>query len=369
MLKEKLESLARAIHMKNNERWVVIVIASTLILLASFIVLLWRVGLFDFTGPEASTKIVAAALALVGGLISSFVTIVGILLKHSMDKQAEERLKIESERNANLREEAEARLRLESERNANLREEAEKRLKVETAIQAVQLLSSSSGQDVPMTQRAGVIYTLENLGMIELAITLATQMSKNNSIDVETVDWLIDRALVSGNEIASEEAASLLRKNACTTFILEGGTARFPTCLINWHPGIPLKVRVNGLYMSIEQMLSKPLSWWEEGYFSFFILPLCLVWQKEEDKTLKDCAGICLEKILDIGGIITDTEIYGPDDKPINIKEIQEQVAGLNTKVHKTYGKFAELPKRIEDWGKLGTNMIKKTSKRKEVKN
>lgn len=43
------------------------IIAGSLVIFAIFTGILWRAGLFDFTGTEASSKVVASTIALVGG--------------------------------------------------------------------------------------------------------------------------------------------------------------------------------------------------------------------------------------------------------------------------------------------------------------
>ena len=74
--------------------------------------------IFNISESDTSGKMVASAIALVGVLFSSIVTALGISLKHSIDLQAEERLKQEA------------------------------------AIKAVEILDRS-GEELPMMQKSG----------------------------------------------------------------------------------------------------------------------------------------------------------------------------------------------------------------------
>jgi len=101
----------------------VISVGSILLLFAGFTTLLWRLGFFNFTGTDPSSKVAVAALALVGTFVGALVSILGVVLKYSIDQQTESRQDFESRR-------AEA-----------LQLEAEQRLKLEAAVRALQLFA------------------------------------------------------------------------------------------------------------------------------------------------------------------------------------------------------------------------------------
>jgi len=304
----------------------------------------WKLGLFDFTGAEASVKVIAATLALFGALIGSIVTVVGSFLKHSIDQ-----------RNAELKEREQKRLEIESERNMYLHEDAEKRLKLETAIQAVNLLSTSSGEDVPITQKAGVLFTLANLGQADLAIDLAGQMAGESKIDAITVNWLIERSLLSNDEATQNDACTLLSNVASNLFVVgdEKLNAWFPYCLLEWDVRIPSMVRRSGLLSLLNQMVSQPYSKWETGYIAKVIICLATTWVNDEDEPLKNSIGICLEKILDIFQVPEKTDYWTRDGNWIGIHSIEKQVRGLSAKVKSLTIMHAiiAISKQIEDWG------------------
>lgn len=327
--------------MKGTERWIVIVVASMFVFLIIFGILLWKLGLFEFTGANASTKIIAATLALIGGLFGSLVTVLGIFLKHSLDQRAERRLEIDSDR------------------NDVLRKEAEQRLKLEAAIQAVQLLSTSSGKDVPETQRAGVLFTLADLGQEDLAINLAIQMTDAGNIDAVTLDSLIDRALKSNDEGTVRDALFLLSNVASTMFLEKKDRWHWPTCLNEWNPQLTPMVRRRGLSCYLEQMLSRQYSEMSKGYLERVIICLASYWRNEEYEHLKNGAGLCLEKILNVHKIPEDQDLVTSDDTPIEIHDIKVEVTGLNEKknILNVFTGFITLSERIDKWSTSGPAM------------
>ena len=87
---------------------------------------LWRLGLFDPQQTASDSKLIAAVLALMGGLVTTAVTLVGLLLKHSFDRRT-------------LQQNLQSELRRSSEEK-----ERETRLKMETSLRAIKLMGSGS---------------------------------------------------------------------------------------------------------------------------------------------------------------------------------------------------------------------------------
>ena len=83
-------------------------------------------GLFDIPKDDPGAKTLAAALALVGSVLSAAMTLVGTVVKYSID-----------DRNARL-------AATDASRNYALALEAEKRNRIEVAIRAVNLLSENN---------------------------------------------------------------------------------------------------------------------------------------------------------------------------------------------------------------------------------
>jgi len=299
----------------NNNRWILGVTASILALFIVFLALLWKIGLFDFTGSEASSKIVAATIALIAGLFGSLVSLFGILLKHSFDH-----------RNLDLKNQEERRLQLESERNNSLRIEGEKRLKLEAAIQAVQLLSTSSGADIPVTQRAGVLFSLAHLDLLDLALTMLNQMLFDNRIDAETTAWLFDKAIRSNNE-ATQSNGSVLLGVHVEKLLQEKGSAAFPESVLhNWDTELPLNVRNNIAVALLSLVSSRHYSDWDFSVLNTIVATLVSIFRTEPDSRIRNCVGICLQKILKIYSL---GYIIYADTEEILVDEVRAELAEL----------------------------------------
>src|SRR4051794_25832646 len=93
----------------------------------AFATFLWLLARGSFGGSTDTVRLLTAIIGVAGVMTTALLSLVGVLLKNSIDLRAE------------------ARGRTESERNAILQREAEGRLRLEAAIRAVQLLANPSG--------------------------------------------------------------------------------------------------------------------------------------------------------------------------------------------------------------------------------
>lgn len=258
------------------------------VLFAIFGDIMLKAGLFNYTGSADSAKIVAASLALVGALLGSLVSAIGLLLKHSIDR-----------RNLDLKEQAERRLEIEAQRNADLQVESEKRLKLETAIQAVRLISTDSGELAPEVQRAGALFTLTGLGRYELATNLAWQMLITDNLDPGSFTSVLNRVLIGGNQHEKEEAAAMLYYHADKLF-LPDGMFTFPDCLMSWDISLPNYVRRVGA-LALGRLITKvPVAEWEIGVAHTIIAALALGWCEESDENIKNEVGAILNRIVKV---------------------------------------------------------------------
>lgn len=315
-----------------------------------FIVLLLSFSYLDSTGTAANTKIVTSAITLLGGLIGSLVTGVGIFLRNSLDQRnanlkedTERRLKLEAERNANLKEDAERRLQLEAIRNANLKEEAEKRFKLEAAIQAMKLLSTEGGEDVALTQRAGVLFTLSELGLLDLAITMLGQMLPNDRIDANTAAWLINHVLELNLGELSIEASGLLNEYH-DKFLVDKGSYEFPRCLnLKCNKKLPKLARRNSALALLRMVVKRPRKDWKNDSLNAIIATLIFIWKEEPDREIRDGVGVCLKEMIKIrAGRI----LY----LPIGIIKVDEVRSELETKHFITTTEFEKISELMKEW-------------------
>jgi hypothetical protein len=187
-----------------------------------------------------------------------------------------------------------------SETNNSLNIEGEKRLQLEAAIQAVQLLSTSSGEDVPVTQRAGVIFALAHLDLLDLALTLLNQMLSNNRIDAETAAWLFDKSIRSNNTAIQTNGSVLLNHHA-EKLLGEKGSAAFPESWIHrWDTELPLNVRENICSALLKLIASRYYKDWNNGVLNALIATLVLIWRTEPETRINNGVAICLDSILKI---------------------------------------------------------------------
>lgn len=258
------------------------------IVFALFAWILWRFGFFSFSGTDASTKIVAASISLVGGLIGSIITFVGVILKHSIDQ-----------RSIALQEESEMREKIESARDNRLKKEAERRLMTEASIQAIGLLSTSSGTEVTLAQRAGVILTLGDLEKMSLALSLTDQMLQDSTLDTEgfipTAVWLFNKGLTFDKDPDIRLESSIQTDKHVAKMLLKNGEGVFPAILLkNEILSLDLNVRINAVYALIDLLMLRPFADWDPGAFFTVLDSIHYVWKNDPNEYIRLIAGIAL---------------------------------------------------------------------------
>ena len=152
-------------------------------------------GLFDVAKDDTGTKTLAASLGIVGAVLSAVVTLIGIVLKYSID-----------ERNAQQ-------TALESSRNFWLSIEAEKSNRIEVAIRAVGLLSENN-KDTTIHQVGGALLALVSLGELELAVSLLGTLWPEHLISRQVADIILRKALLDDSDDLKSIAATVLLYNA-----------------------------------------------------------------------------------------------------------------------------------------------------------
>jgi hypothetical protein len=299
------------------KRCFVLAVPVTLVVLTfgAFVLVLWGVGLFDFTGTDASVKIVSASIALVAGLLSSLVSIIGLIFRYSLDQ-----------------------------RNIDIREQAEKRLKLEAAIQALGLLSTSTGSPAPQVQCAGALFTLTSLGRYDLSTALTMELLTSNGIDAFSASLILHRAMESGDQRMQEDAIGVF-SYCIDKFLTPNGAVELPDSLSNWRSDLSEYSRRLGTFTLGKLLIARPLSEWTKPYIRTIVSALSLAWIKEEkDDVLKQDIGAILKNVLkifpDIMGIINHPS------QQIDIDDIRSNVAFAKPVSHS----IVELVDEIDKW-------------------
>jgi hypothetical protein len=333
--------------MKQSTNRTILISSIALVLINGlFLLVLWKTGFLTFTGSDPSSKIVAAAIALVGEFIGSIVTILGLLMKHSIDIHAEQRLT------------------LETDRNAILQREAESRLKLEAAIRAIQLLATNSGKASPSIQCAGALYSLISLGQNELSLSLVFNLLSRKEIEADTAGDLINQVLHSCNQETQNQAINgivdyvdsfITPIGIALPQIIMNGTSTFSTYAREWIPIVLGRT-----------MAGRPLSEWrkmEEQAYGI-IAALCLAWEDEKEELTKRSIGEILVPILKG---FPEVGIMTHPQKQINANEIRNEISKLSNNSALTSSTYPVV-NQLNRWLNKASPMRRRGNKRTRTK-
>ncbi len=312
-------------------RWIFFTVVAVVVSYVILVIVLWKVGLIDFTGTDNSAKVYSALIALVGGFFSVIVSIIGLILKYSLDQ-----------RNTDIKEQAERRLELESQRNNALKTEAENRLKLEAAIRAVGLLSTNTGTLAPMIQRAGALFALTSLNRYKLATALTAELLAKDELDAYSASSILDHAIESGDQRTQEEAIGVFNYYV-ERFLSPNGAVVLPDSLHNWRADLTDYSRQWAAMALGRLLIARPLSEWDENHANAILSALSLAWLRETKEELKQDVGAILKSALKAyPGLDT---IFHPQQQ-IRIRDIRFQVASVTP----FFDAVIALQKRIEKW-------------------
>ncbi|HEV2804535.1 MAG TPA: hypothetical protein VGW57_06335 [Chthoniobacterales bacterium] len=258
-----------------------VTVGSLIVLFGGFTVVMWRLGFFSITGTDQGTKVIAAALAVVGAFVGAMVSIIGAVLKFSIDQQTDSRQATESAR------------------TAALQSDAEQRLKLEAAVQALQLFSTSSGSLSPAIQRDGALFMLMSFGQHDLTLKLVRELLSKEELGPGVAASVIDHAIRRGDEDAQHAAVIVFYDNAAQMVTPFG--AEIPRSLANWITGLSDYVREWGVFALAKVMCARPLSEWTANFESeagSVIAALSLAWTEEKNPRLKQNTGAILRQLL-----------------------------------------------------------------------
>jgi hypothetical protein len=288
-------------------------------------------------GTDNTTKVAVAVFALVGTLVGTAVTMVGTLLKFSIDQQAENRQR-----------EAQKRLELDTARNNAMKEDEANRLKLEAAVRALQLFSTSTGQATPPAQRDGALFALDSLGQHELSLLLTDSLLEKKELSPATACTLIDHAIMrSAPEMSDlkETAISILGRHA-QQMVTDGG-AELPQCLQDWCNGLPHYVREWAPIAMAKIMMARSVEDWTNGYnyqATAMVAALCIAWYKETDPRLKKNVAVVVREFL-LAFPHIDGVLFHPRQE-IEVEDVREKIAAAtSTDMH-----VADAVNQLKNW-------------------
>ena len=294
----------------DTNQTITVAIAAMVLVFAVFTVVLWRAHFFTNTGTESSLKVVAEALTFVGGLVGAIVSILGILLKYSMDRQTE------------------ARLASDAERAAASKQQEENRLKLEAATKVIQLFGTTEGKEAAPIQIAGGLLTLASLGQHSLTLVLTGDLLRRKTIEAGTACLVIDQALQQDSEEIQINAMDLLGDH--TADLLPEDDFAFPISILNWDDKLSNYAREWGPIVLGHTMTGRPLSVWRrrvQERANGAVAALALGWLTEKEPRLKNEIGVilsCLLRAFPGSGVL-----YHPK-KTVDTDQFKDEVAALH---------------------------------------
>lgn len=164
----------------------------------------WWLFTNPFHGSSTTAKLAIAGLTLLGVVVTALASVIGLLLKQSIDR-----------------------------RTIEISQAEHRRQQMETALQTVRLMTLDNGNPAPAIQVSAALLVLANLGEVTLAIDLAAEMWPRNHVTSSTATRLVDCALAEENPGLHRDAAMLLYNNF-PRLDMDGNQYEWPNSLDHW---------------------------------------------------------------------------------------------------------------------------------------
>ena len=214
--------------------WLIATVAAVAIL-GIAIGLMFLFGLFDAVKDDTGDKKLVASLGLIGAVLSAVVTLIGIVVKYSIDDN----------RNAQL-------TAIDTSRNFSLANEAEKSNRIDATIRAVDLLSENN-QDTTIPQMSGALLALVTLGELELAVSLLGILWPERRVSSQVAEVILRKALLADSDNIKSDAAAVLANNASQ--IQDPDHNIWPIPNLGWSTHLPVDARIVLIYAASEWLI------------------------------------------------------------------------------------------------------------------
>jgi hypothetical protein len=214
---------------------------------------------FDKTG-FLDGKHLTAVLAFFGVLVTASVTFAGLVVKEQSDR-----------------------------RTIDTQVRDTKRLEVEAAMKAASLLSTDDGSDANPSTVSGALLALAQLGQVELAMTMLSDLWLGDRVSPATGILIVDRALTSEDSVAQQTAAIALRNNVSrlTTANSYGRDYFWPHSVNQrWLPNLAVGTKRH-ILVGWSRMWITDQKYYAGLRPQIFASGLLAVWQKERDPGLR----------------------------------------------------------------------------------
>jgi hypothetical protein len=248
--------------------------AAALAILLTAVFVMDRTGLFEPETNAPGAQRIAAALALVGAVLSAAVTLVGTVVKFAIDDRTARQAAIESDRNYRLAIE-------EGRRN-----------RIELVIRAVDLLSENNA-NATKTQIGGAVLALVNLGEHAMAVSLLGQLWPADLATRQLAEMVVDEVFRTGSEDAQKHAAAVLYENAAK--LADRETYYWPIPNLGWRADLPEDTRLTLAVAAIRWMMSDLQSDRHTFPLAAVILRKCL---DDESRMVREFSGAVLRPFV-----------------------------------------------------------------------
>ena len=311
------EVAARVVAPPLFDRVVLQISVVLFLLFGAAVALLWRLGIFDAHTRASNAQIIAAALGLVGVLVTASLTFVGVLLKYSIDTRT-------------------AQQALDAQRRTEKQAEQEQlRQQLETSIRAVELLTED-GKPAGPTRQAGALFVLVNQDQLEFADALLGQIWADGAITPGAASWVVNQLLLKGDTALQRQAADLLNSHAETLASVPTGY-EFPECMdLAWNIDVAPAAREALVEALMKILLAKKFPAWNPDDLNGVAVQFQIIGRTEDQSHIRNSAYLCLEalveQILAPGDVTPDTHLFAPDGL-ISFAELRDEATRATTDV------------------------------------
>ena len=246
---------------RESAQTIVPVAVFLVVVYGGLILVLWQIGIFDL-GDETNAQVIAPVLALLGAAFGASLTLVGVMLKHSID--------IRTFRLAQL----------------------------EACIRGVDLFVMSDGTPAPPARQAGAMFALTQLGQVGFALALLREAWDRDEISPSAAIWVIDRGLESGDPQLEQDAAALLASQA-TRLVSSDGRWVLPAAIDSkWPVKLHLYARQLLLQALIRGLGAREPDEWDDEDINWLVLEFDLIRTREKKNHVGAGAVLALQLLL-----------------------------------------------------------------------
>lgn len=260
---------------------------------------------------DADIKFILTILATVFG---GFVTYIGHVFTRAHNERTYELNKI-----------AENRLQMETARNATLKANETRNQQVETLVKWVGLLGTSEGKDASQGQQAAALLVLAKFGHVELALTYLESMWAANRVDSACGVSVVNEGIKSDDQKQQDFACQLLLSNAKNLATADGDYLWPASIDWQWNVSLSWIAREYILRSLLLLITSRPKTTWDIDSLRGTFVNIHAAMTSDSDPCIQEGAAMVAQVLLPV---VTDDAkfLFLADSKFHTISEIQDEI-------------------------------------------